>query len=38
MKSGWKFNDIEQADFYGMLSMMSDGGDRMTGEEFFNSI
>lgn len=38
MKSGMSFNDIESSDYYGMLSVMSDGGDRISGEDFFNSI
>jgi hypothetical protein len=37
MKAGWSFNDIEASDYYGMLSMMGED-DRMSGEEFFNSI
>ncbi|MBM7681944.1 hypothetical protein JOD43_002116 [Pullulanibacillus pueri] len=37
MKAGWSFNDIDNADWYGLLSVLSED-DRMSGEEFFNSI
>ncbi|WP_269448773.1 hypothetical protein [Bacillus nakamurai] len=36
--AGWSFHDIDEADYYGLLDMLSEDAHVMTGEEFFNSI
>ncbi|WP_268250676.1 hypothetical protein [Bacillus nakamurai] len=38
MEAGWSFRDIDEADYYGLLDMLSEDAHVMTGEEFFNSI
>lgn len=36
--AGWSFNDIDQADYYGLINFLSSNNDAMSAEEFYKLI
>lgn len=38
IEAGWSFNDIDQADYYGLINFLGSNQDYMSAEEFFKTI
>jgi hypothetical protein len=38
IEAGWSFNDIDQADYYGLINYLGNDKEIMSGADFFKMI